>query len=127
MDGNAVRTRWVIRTITAFAVLLGIFAMHGLPMATATGCHGGAEMVMSASSTVEAVSAPVAAQSDRHGDLCVFVQQHSQTGLSLMALTALLLIVAWLLSGWSFTATPSRGPPPPGGVGLLLRLSVSRT
>ncbi|MBA8928592.1 hypothetical protein BC739_005809 [Kutzneria viridogrisea] len=127
MDSRASRHRWVIRTITVFAVLVGVFAMHGLPMAVGTGCHGGSTAMSATAMSGHADSGPVAAPAHHRGELCVFVQPDAADSSALLALAVLALTAFALVLGLWSTDRPSRGPPLPSGAQLLLRLSVSRT
>ncbi|MFC0432468.1 hypothetical protein [Kutzneria buriramensis] len=104
------------RLLTLFAVLVGIFLMHGLPMQSCAGDSMAAPMAHVA-----------AGVSSSHGGVCEFTAPSRDTGPLLtlvLVAVALLVTVLWrpLLVGG-----PSRRGPPLSGARLLTVVCVSRT
>jgi hypothetical protein len=105
------------RLLTVFAVLAGVFLMHGLP---AQDCSGAAMPSMTA------VAHTGMDMGSGHGGVCVFTtpsRDHAPVLALVLLFVALLLTVVWrpLLVGG-----PSRRGPP-SGPELLTMVCVSRT
>jgi hypothetical protein len=105
------------RLLTVFAVLAGVFLMHGLP---AQDCSGAAMPSMTA------VAHTGMDMDSGHGGVCVFTtpsRDHAPLLALVLLFVAVLLTVVWrpLLVGG-----PSRRGPP-SGAELLTLVCVSRT
>ena len=111
------------RLLTLFAVVVGIFLMHGLP---AQSCAAGSGD-MSTIITVDHVAHLDPAMSPGHGGVCVFTtpsRDHAPVLALVLLVAAALLTVLWrpLLVGG-----PGRRGPPVFGAELLTVVCVSRT
>ncbi|MGW0581153.1 hypothetical protein ACWD25_35590 [Streptomyces sp. NPDC002920] len=138
------RRRGVARLLALCAVVFGLFLMHGAPATAAEGCHG----VMTAPAMMhEAPSAPAVASvtspavahsaapqvqgtAAMHGALCVATPARDRILLPVGGLAAVAAILAagqLALRCWALGRTGRRGPPPPGGRSLLLKVGIART
>lgn len=138
--------RGVARLLMVCAVLAGLFLMHGAPASAAEGCHG----VMSAPGAAAAgPAAPMTsaghgamahpggeqaveagAPSAMYGAMCVSAPPRERVALPVNVLVAVVAVLAAaLLAGRPVARGRStrRGPPPPGGRGLLLQVCIART
>jgi hypothetical protein len=141
----------VARLLLLCAVLGGLFLMHGAPATAAEGCHSavpaavpvpmpmgegtaaadslvaGAGKAMAHPVSGTAVRAP--APSMAHGAMCVSTPARQRFALPAHGLPAGVAMPAVaVLAGRAVPhARMRRGPPPPGGRGLLLLVSVART
>jgi hypothetical protein len=145
------RRRGTTRLLALYAVLLGLFLMHGAPASAAEGCHGAmsaaasmpenhhtAEMtstppaagVSATSSTALLSGAPHASTSAMDGTMCVSTPARDRVPLPMSGLVA---VVAVLAAGFlgsrplALGRTGRRGPPPLGGRNLLLQVCIART
>jgi hypothetical protein len=108
--------------MVVLALLLGLFAMHGLPAGQA-GCHGSAPvMSMATHSTGSHLSMP-----GGMGEMCVSLQPGGRPGHPLPILLLLGFLVLLATGATLFAeARPGRAPPR-SGVALLRWTCVSRT
>jgi hypothetical protein len=133
-----------------FALLVGLWAMHGMSGATGAGCQGTVMSVTSAApmtGTVHRMAQPQPAKVGqtgavltaamdrmRHGELCLSAQPPPPGG-ALLALLAMLVLAAcgvghqtWISAlGVALRRWRWRAPPGPGGMRLLTVVCVSRT
>jgi hypothetical protein len=108
------------RLLTLFAVLVGVFAMHGL---TTQDCSGVAMPSMAAVAHAD----PGMDMGSGHGGVCVFT---APTRDQAPVLALVLLLVAVLLTAlWRprLVGGPSRRGPPLFGARLLTLMCVART
>lgn len=140
--------RGVARLLLVCAVLAGLFLMHGAPATAAGGCQGGASAPMSlggahamaagghramarpGSESAARATAQAGDPSMAHGAMCVSTPARERSLLPLNAcLSVVAVLVFALLAGRAVVRGRAelRGPPPPGGRGLLLHVSVART
>ncbi|SHN30562.1 hypothetical protein [Actinacidiphila paucisporea] len=145
--------RGTARVLAICVVLAGLFLMHGSPASAANGCHGDLSASMSvpmsagsdpgtappsaAFGSHEAMTHPGSGQAVRagappmaHGVTCLSTPAHGRPVLPFRALTV--IVAAQALAGLAGRVlvrgrATRRGPPPPGGRGLLLQVSVART
>jgi hypothetical protein len=135
-----VSRRQLARLLTACAVLVGLFLMHGAPATAAEGCHGAMPVPASAHAmadtalpTMALPTAPAHATqgSPSHGTQCVSTAGRDRTPLPTGGLLAVIAVVA--LAAYWLTARPvgrdeaRRRGPPGAGRGLLLQVCVART
>lgn len=155
VGGGCIGGRGVVRLLMVCAVLAGLFLMHGAPASAAEGCHGTASAPMpaavsavgghgEAAAPMSGGSRPAMVQgvggrtvhaegpSTGHGVMCVSTPSREHSLLPPHA--ALPMVVAavpalWALAGLRVVRGRAgrRGPPPPGGRGLLLQVGVART
>lgn len=152
---GAAGRRGVARLLLVCAVLAGLFLMHGAPATAAAGCHadasvlgavpadGGGPMASHGSGTAPRRPAAVSRTGSAgthgaratvpmavHGATCVSTPARARGPLPVKASTTSQVVAdAPVLAG---RAAPvgrrwRRGPPPPGGRDLLLRVGVART
>lgn len=150
MDGRADTALRVSRWLTVCALMLGLFAMHGLPAAAGTGCHGDPTVTMTDPAPVAQPMAPVAAPmtprqrqagavasspASPHstGGSCVSTPPRIPSGLTgpsllgMAGLLAALLVTAGAQAGGPRWRARRRRGPPVAGIVLLTQVCVSRT
>ena len=115
------------RLLTLFAVLVGIFLMHGLPAQSCAAGSGDMSTVITVDHAPHLGPAMGPAMGPGHGGVCVFTmpsRDHAPVLALVLLLVAVLLTVLWrpLLVGG-----PGRRGPPVSGVQLLTVVCVSRT
>ncbi len=140
----------VSRWLAVCALVLGLFAMHGLPAAAGTGCHDDPTVTMTDPAPVAQPMAPVAApmtpQQQRAGAMasspssphstggsCVSTPPRIPSGLpgpsllGVAGLLAALLVTAGAQAGIPWWRARRRRGPPVAGIVLLTQVCVSRT
>ncbi|MEV0915746.1 hypothetical protein AB0I93_15960 [Streptomyces sp. NPDC049967] len=138
------RRRGIARVLALCAVLFGLFLMHGAPATAAGGCHGAmsATAPMSEGHDVASMTSALSAAmthtgvqhasgaSQMDGAVCVSTPARDRTPLPSSALVAVVAVLAASLLASRpllLGRTGRRGPPPPGGRGLLLQVCIART
>jgi hypothetical protein len=135
-----VSRRGLARLLTACAVLIGLFLMHGAPATAAEGCHGAMPAPASAHAMTGAALPPVAPPttpahvtqgSQSHGTQCVSTAARDRIPLPAAGLPAVLAVAA-PAACWPAGRPVGRGEarrrgPPGAGRGLLLQVCVART
>lgn len=132
------------RALAVFAVLAGLFLMHGL---APQGCPSGEGMAITATPTagtmradefmgaspasadrhLSAAMSPVQIMATGHGELCTATSPpQPSTGLALLLALAALITAAAAMGSSTWTIQVRRRPPSPTGSALLTTLCVSR-
>ncbi|MER5881898.1 hypothetical protein ABT119_38995 [Streptomyces sp. NPDC001910] len=139
MAGDGQRNRrGGMRLFTLCAVLFGLFFMHGAPASAADGCHGATSagsmaephaLVAVPPTSTRAMAHQASEVTGTHGTTCVSTPVRDRTPLPTGSLPALVAVLAAALVARPVFLGPTgrRGPPPPGGRGLLLQVCVART
>lgn len=138
--------RGLARLPAVFAVLLGLFLMHGAPATAAEGCHGaltataaspmaGGHDAAVMTTTMPAAHSPgpvvrAADAAGMHGELCVSTPAHERVHLpapGLLAVAGAGVLVLWALIRRAAADGTGRRGPPASGRGLLLQVCIART
>jgi hypothetical protein len=144
MDRTATSRRpLTARLLAVCALVVGLFLMHGMPMAAADGCHGMTATSMSMPQTAPAAMAshapgsatghlaedvPHVSSVGMDGTLCVSTPAHEPLSVAAVGALALVVFAAWTPHGRrSVTGGMRWRGPPGGGRGMLLRVCVART